>query len=128
MPGALLKLLVKDKLSYSREVPEPEVLQRQRNKGAKDGGRGIVPGALLKLLVKDKLSHSREVPELDVLQRQRNKGAKDGESGGRGIVPGVLLKLLVKDKLPHSREVRVNVKEWQLKLLRRKKITAQKYL
>ena len=42
-------------------------------------------------------------------------------------MPGALLKLLVKDKLPHSREVPVNVKEWQLKLLRRK-ITAEKYL
>ena len=37
---------------------EPDVLQRQQNKGAngwENGGRGIVPGALLKLLVKDKL-------------------------------------------------------------------------
>ena len=61
--------------------------------------------------------------ELDVLQRQCNKGVKDRESGGRGIMPGTLLKLLVKGKLPHSREVLVNVKEWQLKPLRRK-ITA----
>ena len=43
-------------------------------------------------------------------------------------MPGALLKLLVKDKLLHSREVYVNTKEWQLKLLRRKKITAEKYL
>ena len=36
-------------------------------------------------------------------------------------MPGALLKLLLKDKLPHSRKVPVNVKEWQLKLLRREK-------
>ena len=36
-------------------------------------------------------------------------------------MPGTLLKLLVKDKLPHSKEVPVNVKEWQLKPLRREK-------
>ena len=39
-------------------------------------------------------------------------------------MPGVLLKLLVKDKLSHSRKVPMNAKKWQLKPLRRKKITA----
>ena len=43
-------------------------------------------------------------------------------------MPGTLLKLLVKDKLPHSRKVPMNVKEWQLKTLRReKKITVDEH-
>ena len=56
---------------------EPDVLQRQQNKGAKglkSGRRGIMPGALLKLLLKDKLLHSGKVPlniELRPLRREK---------------------------------------------------------
>ena len=57
--------------------------------------------------------------ELNVLQRQRKKGANG--SIGRGMVQGVLLKLQVKNKLFHSGKVPVNVKECQLRPLRREK-------
>ena len=56
---------------------EPDVLQRQRNKGVKglkSGRRGIMLGALLKLLLKDKLLHSGKVhvnAQLRPLRREK---------------------------------------------------------
>ena len=71
IPGAILEELSNQcrskKISDEEETKEtePDVLQRQWNKGAKgwkSGGRGIMPGPLLKLLVKDELLHSGKVP------------------------------------------------------------------
>ena len=60
------------------EETEPDVLQRQQNKGAKGwkaAGEGwFMLGTLLKLLVKDKLLHSGKVPvnaELRPLRREK---------------------------------------------------------
>ena len=85
----------------AQKETEPDVLQRERNKGAKgheSWGRGTVPNALLKLLVKDKPLCSRKVHE-----RRETKLPRRGKQGYSAWET-----------------------DWQLKTPRIKKITADK--